>query len=159
MPLPLVVACVLLLIVLFFLYVFVFRLPSSQITQEAFKTLQELFADTSPDSERITLLLRSREPQAGELMALVVVLKEYEMIDLSKQILPRAFETYFNEDNERVLWREKWEQSDYDTVHRASKRAFAQKLIDLKSDGYRVMFQLPFSLVDELVYLKRANHE
>jgi hypothetical protein len=149
------VICSLTVIVLIFLFIFAFRIPAAQINREMEETLQALYADQRPDVERRTLLLRSREPQAGELSAVVVLLREYEPIDTNRQLLPTAFETYYNGTTERVLWRETWAQADYDAVKVASATAFEAKLGELQADGWRITFELAFSQVDSIVFLEK----
>jgi hypothetical protein len=151
---PLVV-CTLGGIVLVFLYVFAFRLPSAQINMQNQQLLDELHADNTPNVQRATLILRSREPKAGELSALVVFVRDYERLDFAKQILPHAFEEYFSSDGQRILWRERWERADYDEVRKLSQQDFERKLKELQSEGWQIMLELPFSLIDNVVYLKK----
>jgi hypothetical protein len=145
------------LIVLFFLYVFVFRVPSAQINAQTAQKLAELYADDDPTVERSTLLLRSREPRPGELSALVIWLSEYERIDPTRQILPTAFQDYYEGTPERLRFREVWPASDYDKVQQSSAQAFEHKLAELQSEGWQIVFDLSFSRVDHLVYLRRDS--
>lgn len=153
------VICSLSVIVLIFLYIFMFRVPAAQINRQMEEKLQALYADQRPEVERRTLLLRSREPKSGELSALVVLLRDYEAIDTSRQLLPTAFETYFNDTTERVLWRETWAQADYASVQKASAATFEAKLSELQSDSWKVVFELAFSQVDSIVFLEKQMKE
>lgn len=151
------VVCSLSLIVLVFLYIFIFRVPSAQINAQMAARLQELYADTRPTHERSTLLLRSREPVSGQLMALVVWLEGYETIDTTRQILPTAFNDYYEGVSHRLWWRETWSQADYDLVKRSSTTAFEQKRTDLQAEGWQVVFDLAFSPIDAIVFLERKQ--
>jgi hypothetical protein len=151
-----VVVCSLSLVVVFFLYIFAFRVPAAQINARMEAQLAQLYADTTP-GRRTTLLLRSREPKAGELMALAVWLEGYEMIDTRRQILSAAFEQFAAQDNPRVLWREAWGQGAYDEVQKASWAAYRAKRAELEADGWRVTFELEFSPIDALLYLRRDD--
>jgi len=143
------------LIVLFFLYVFAFRVPAAQINAQMAQRLTELYADTDPSHERSTLLLRSREPKPGQLAALVIWLNEYERIDPTRQILPTAFQDYYEGTPERLRFREVWPPADYDAVRQSSAQAFERKLAELQAEGWQLVFDLSFSQVDHLVYLQR----
>jgi hypothetical protein len=153
---PLVV-CSLGTIVAVFAYIFLFRLPTSQINAQMMHALQDLYMRADDGKPRTTLLLRSRETQRGQLSALVVWLNGLEVIDLSRQILPKAFEQYFDAPTQSTLWRATWDNGDYDAVQSASREAFANKLEELKEEGWHVVFDLPFSLIDHLVYLEHVG--
>jgi hypothetical protein len=147
------------LIVLFFLYVFTFRVPSAQINAQMAQLLTELYADADPSWERSTLLLRSKEPKPGQLTALVIWLSEYERIDPTRQILPTAFQDYYEGTPERLRFREVWPPADYDAVRQSSAQAFERKLAELHAEGWQVVFDLSFSRVDHLVYLRRPSDQ
>jgi hypothetical protein len=151
-----VVVCSLGFILALFLYIFAFRVPAAQINAQMEARLADLYADTSP-GRRTTLLLRSREPKPGELVALVVWLDGYEIIDTRRQILAAAFEHFAAPDNPRVLWREVWEQASYEQVQRESWAAYRARRADLEAHGWRVTFELEFSHVDALLYLHKSD--
>lgn len=149
------VVCSLSVIVLVFLYIFMFRMPRSQINESLATELEALYADTSPSHERSTLLMRSREPNGGELMALVAWLQGYEAIDTTRELLPTAFDDYYEGRVPRLLWRETWPKTSYDVVSRASAISFEQKLTELQAQGWEIVFDLAFSQVDHILMLRR----
>jgi len=151
------VMCSLGAITAFFAYLFLFRLPTSQINAQMGRDLQALYNDTAPDKEHTTLLLRCREIRSGELSGLVVWLEGLEQIDPTRQILAKAFEQYADAAAEGVLWHMKWEDGDYDDVKKASREAFTNRVKELEAQGWQVVFDLPFSLIDHLLYLERQK--
>lgn len=151
------VVCSLGTIVAVFAYIFLFRLPTSQINAQMARDLDALYARADDGTARTTLLLRSRETQRGRLSALVVWLDGLEPIDLTRQILPKAFEQYFDAPTQGALWRATWDNGDYDAVQSASREAFNNKLEELREEGWQVVFDLSFSLIDHLLYLERVG--
>lgn len=155
MELLIVVICVLGLIVAAFLYIFLFRMPSSGVQAARLARLDALCAE--PDVECSTLMLYAREPEQGQLEAVALWLDSLEQLDPVRQVLPGDFEHYASFGGVRVRWRERWQAGPYAEIQQASHIALSEQLEALREQGWRVEVELPFSPVDHLYYLVRLQ--
>lgn len=154
-PLILPLICALSLIVLVFLYIFLFRLPSAQLQSGQRQRLKELYADEDPDTERSSLILTSRSLDTGGMEAQLVWLDGYEVLDPIREIPSDSYEAY--QERQGIRWRQDWVSEDAAQVQLEIRAAYEQKIMEIQVTGWLIALEIQFSDQDRLVYLQRQR--
>lgn len=152
--LPVLAIILLASVALIVFYMVLYGLPM-RTNETAKARLNDLYNDRDPNIARTSLILRGREVDEGW-QAVVIWMSDYEKLDRRRYVITRPYEDYLALE---ARWRQVWQVGDYDDVQGESSAAFAQKLDDLKADGWRVELDMPFSDIDRLVYLSLGRED
>lgn len=151
---PFIVMSILLSIALFFGYLFLFRLPSAQIDPRQQEILDALNQD-DPDTERITIVLYSKIPARDQLRSVLVVVPEFEPINLRRQTPQHNFQYFSNQIPAHTMGYQQWDTADYETLRAEITTTLHQRIDEYVGQGWQIVLQIPFSDVDHMVYLQR----
>ncbi len=150
---PILLVAILAVILLFFLWLFLFRGQSNEDRMLG-NELKRLYSDKS--GEQTTLLWHTQEEPDGSMRAYVMWMNGYEQLDPARMDLPRSFDEYGAlEKEDGVRWRLPWEEGSPQMVLTSSQSAFEEKLRELTASGWEIQLIIPFSDRNQVVFLSR----